>query len=192
MLLWKIYIPVAILIGLPSHRNIAVHYLGRKLEPMNPIIIRTATLDDLDILLDFERGIMAFERTIDVTIKDGDAHYYDLAALIGSPDAKVVVAEQDGELIGSGYAHIIESKSYLKHQRHAHMGFMYVKPGHRGKGVNQRIMEALQQWVLSKNVNEFRLEVYHNNESAIKAYKKVGFMPLLLEMRMELPLKKSL
>jgi len=167
-----------------------VGYLSCKFILMNPVTIRTATLKDLDTLLDFEKGIMEFERTIDMTIKEGDAHYYDLAALITSPDAEVVVAEQDGELIGSGYAHIIDSKSYLKHQRHAHMGFMYVKPEHRGKGVNQMIIETLQQWVLSKDVNEFRLEVYHNNASAIKAYEKVGFIPLLLEMRMELPVKK--
>lgn len=157
---------------------------------MQTIKIRTATLDDLDTLLSFEKGIMEFERPIDSTIKEGDAHYYDLAALVESPDAEVVVAEQNGELIGSGYAHIIESKSYLKHQKHAHLGFMYVKPEHRGKAVNQMIIETLQGWVLSKDVNEFRLEVYHNNASAIKAYEKVGFMPLLLEMRMELPSKK--
>ncbi|MGZ3778238.1 MAG: GNAT family N-acetyltransferase [Mucilaginibacter sp.] len=158
---------------------------------MQPIKIRTASLNDLNTLLEFEKGIMEFERPIDSTIKEGDAHYYDLAALVESQDAEVVVAEQDGEVIGSGYAHIIDSKSYLKHQKHAHLGFMYVKPDHRGKGVNQMIIERLQEWTLSKNVNEFRLEVYHNNPAAIRAYEKVGFMPLLLEMRMELPLKKS-
>ncbi|HWD89077.1 MAG TPA: GNAT family N-acetyltransferase [Mucilaginibacter sp.] len=144
---------------------------------MNPIVIRTATLNDFDILLDFERGIMEFERPMDSTIKEDDAHYYDLATLIESADAEVVVAEQGGELIGSGYAHIIDSKSYLKHQRHAHLGFMYVKPDHRGKGVNQMIIDVLQRWALSKNINEFRLEVYHNNPSAIRAYEKAGFMP---------------
>ncbi|MBS1524200.1 MAG: GNAT family N-acetyltransferase [Bacteroidetes bacterium] len=158
---------------------------------MSPIVIRHATLADLDTLLDFEKGIMEFERPLDPTIKEGDAHYYDLAALIKSPDAQVIAAEQDGELVGSGYAHIIESKPYLKHPKHAHMGFMYVKPNHRGKGINQMIMQALQQWALSKNINEFRLEVYHNNPSAIRAYEKIGFMPLLLEMRMQLPMERK-
>jgi len=160
---------------------------------MNPVTIRKALLNDLDTLLEFEKGIMEFERPIDVTIKEGDdIHYYDLAALIASPDAEVVVAEQGGELIGSGYAHIVDSKPYLKHQKHAHLGFMYVKPERRGKAVNKLIIEALQQWALSKNIIELRLEVYYNNPGAIRAYEKVGFMPLLLEMRMELPKKKSL
>ena len=156
---------------------------------MHPIVIRPASLADMDTLLDFEKGIMLIERPLDVTIKEGDIHYYDLATLIQSPDAEVVVAEQDGELIGSGYAHIIDSKPYLTHRQHAHLGFMYVKPEHRGKAVNKLIIDALQQWGLSKGVTEFRLEVYHNNPGAIRAYEKVGFMPLLLEMRMELPLE---
>jgi RimJ/RimL family protein N-acetyltransferase len=158
---------------------------------MNPVITRKATLNDLNTLLEFEKGIVEFERPMDVRLKEGEIHYYDLGALIDSPDAEVIVAERDGELIGSGYAHIIDSKPYLKHQQHAHMGFMFVKPEHRGKGVNQMIIEALQQWALSKNITEFRLEVYHNNPGAIRAYEKVGFMPALLEMRMEVSAKKS-
>jgi GNAT superfamily N-acetyltransferase len=157
---------------------------------MQTIKIRKATLNDLLILLEFEKGIAEFERPMDVTLKEGEIHYYDLAGLIQSPDAEVLVAEQDGELVGSGYAHIIDSKPYLKHQQHAHMGFMYVKPEHRGKGVNKLIIEALQQWGLSKGIHEFRLEVYNSNPGAIRAYEKVGFMPALLEMRMEVPSKK--
>ncbi|MFI5160769.1 MAG: GNAT family N-acetyltransferase [Sphingobacteriales bacterium] len=157
---------------------------------MDRIIIRPASLADMDTLLAFEKGIMLVERPMDETIKEGDVHYYDLAGLIKSPDAEVVVAEQDGELIGSGYAHIIDSKSYLTHAKHAHLGFMYVKPEHRGKAVNKLIIETLQQWAMSKSVNEFRLEVYHNNPGALRAYEKMGFKPLLLEMRMELPLQK--
>ena len=158
---------------------------------MHPIVIRPASLDDMDTLLDFEKGIVLAERPMDVTLKEGEIHYYDLAGLIQSPDAEVLVAEQDGELIGSGYAHIIDSKPYLKHQKHAHLGFMYVKPEHRGKAVNKLIIEALQQWTLSKGVTEMRLEVYHNNPGAIRAYEKVGFIPALLEMRMELAAKQS-
>lgn len=165
--------------------------LARKFMLMDQVIIRKATLIEIDTLLEFEQGIVEFERPMDATLKEGEIHYYDLAALVESADAEVVVAELDGELIGSGYAHIVDSKPYLKHPKHAHLGFMFVKAGHRGKGVNQMIIEALQQWALSKNITEMRLEVYQSNRSAVRAYEKAGFMPSLLEMRMELPAKKS-
>jgi ribosomal protein S18 acetylase RimI-like enzyme len=148
------------------------------------LTIRTASLDDLNILLDFEQQIIQTERPFDITIQDGKIHYYDIAKMIGLPDIEVMVAQWGSEIIGSGYARIESSKIFLKHSKHAYLGFMYVKPEHRGKGVNQKIIEALQQWAVKRGVTEFRLDVYNDNLPAIKAYQKMGFTKLLIEMRM--------
>ncbi|MCF7568299.1 GNAT family N-acetyltransferase [Sabulilitoribacter arenilitoris] len=40
---------------------------------------------------------------------------------------------------------------------------------------NSLIINALLKWCKTKNINEIRLDVYENNPSAIKAYKKAGF-----------------
>lgn len=149
------------------------------------ITTRSAQQSDLDTLLAFEQGIVTAERPFDSTLKEGEIHYYDLAKMITAPDVEVIVAELNGEVIGSGYARITESKDYLKHTRHCYLGFMYVKPEHRGKGVNSIVLEALKQWSISQNIYELRLEVYHANQPAIKAYEKAGFAPNLVEMRME-------
>ena len=151
---------------------------------MNEITTRKAQPSDLNTLLSFEQGIITAERPFDSTLKEGEIHYYDLAKLIEDPNFAVIVAELDGEVIGSGYARITPSKDYLKHDRHCYLGFMYVKPEHRGKGVNKLVLEALKQWTKSQGINELRLEVYNDNQSAIKAYEKAGFTPNLLEMRM--------
>lgn len=150
---------------------------------MNGITTRKAQPSDLDILLSFEQGIITAERPFDPTLKDGEIHYYDLAKMIAAPDVEVLVAELNGEVIGSGYARIIQSKDYLKHNRHCYLGFMYVKPEYRGKGVNNLVLEALKQWTLDQGINELRLEVYNDNQPAIRAYEKAGFTPNLLEMR---------
>jgi ribosomal protein S18 acetylase RimI-like enzyme len=152
---------------------------------MELITVRAATLDDLDTLLGFEKGIIDTERPFDPTLKDGEIHYYDIAQMIRSPNIKVMVAESGSEIIGSGYGRIEDPKPYLKHQKHCFMGFMYVAPNHRGKGVNQKIIEALQEWSIAQGVTEFRLEVYNDNLSAIKAYEKIGFSKLMIYMRME-------
>ena len=151
---------------------------------MEQITTRKAQLSDLEILLSFEQGIIETERPFDPTIKEGEVHYYDLAKMIAASNVEVMVAELNGEVIGSGYARIEESKIYLKHSRHAYLGFMYVKPKHRGKGVNNKVMEALKRWSVSQNITEFRLEVYNDNLPAIKAYEKAGFKGHMLEMRM--------
>jgi GNAT superfamily N-acetyltransferase len=151
---------------------------------MDGIVVRSATFNDLDTLYRFEQGIITTERPWDPTLKDGHIHYYDLRAMITAPHIELAVAELDGKLIGSGYARLEDSKIYLKHQKHAYLGFMYVEPEHRGKGVNRRVIEHLKSWAKLQGMTELRLDVYNDNQAAIKAYQKFGFTKLLIEMRM--------
>ncbi|SDT50536.1 Ribosomal protein S18 acetylase RimI [Mucilaginibacter mallensis] len=150
---------------------------------METITIRTATINDLDTLLRFEQGVIKAERPFDVTIKDGHVNYYDIVHLIEAPHIEIVVAESGSEIIGCGYARIENGRIYLKHKQHAYLGFMYVDPAHRGKGVNKLVIEALTKWAISQNMTELRLDVYDENAPAIRAYEKAGFSKHLMEMR---------
>lgn len=148
--------------------------------------VRQAQEKEIDTLLEFEKGIVTAERPYDSTLKAGEIHYYDLLELIKSPEAEVLVAEINGEVVGSGYAKILTAKPYLKHTQFAYLGFMYVKPEFRGNGINKVILNALLNWAKEKGISEIRLEVYEENIAAKKAYAKAGFTPNLLEMRMEI------
>ena len=143
---------------------------------MNEVIIRKATINDLDTLLVFEQGVIAAERPFDPTLKTVHTNYYDIEKMIPATNVELVVAELGGELIGSGYARIENAKPYLQHQQHAYLGFMYVAPAHRGKGINRMIMETLEAWAKAQNITELRLDVYQQNDAAIKAYEKTGFI----------------
>ncbi len=149
----------------------------------NSISIRKAMLQDIGTLLEFEQGVIEAERPFDITLKRTDMRYYDIEEMICASHIELLVAELNGEVVGSGYARIEESKLYLQHRQHAYLGFMYVKPQHRGKGINQKIIDALKNWSIAQGVKELRLEVYYLNESAIKAYEKVGFLRHMIEMR---------
>jgi ribosomal protein S18 acetylase RimI-like enzyme len=153
---------------------------------MEQITIRKAVTGDLNTLLEFEQGIIKAERPFDVTLKDGEIHYYDIAQMIIADHVEVLVAETAGELIASGYARIEQSKIYLKHPRHAYLGFMYVKPEYRGKGINKMILDGLTLWSKQRGITELHLEVYDENLPAVRAYEKVGFSKLLVQMRMGL------
>lgn len=147
------------------------------------INIRKATLSDVETLLVFEQGVIAAERPFDSTLKSGHIHYYDIEKMITSGHIELLVAELDGAIIGCGYARIEEAKPYLQHRQHAYLGFMYVKPGYRGKAVNKMIIDELATWSASQNITELRLEVYQPNEAAINAYEKSGFVKHMIEMR---------
>lgn len=150
------------------------------------IVVREAGTADLEKLLEFEQGVIETERPFDVTLRQ-NTRYYDMAGMLAAPHICVVVAEADGELIGSGYARIEDSKPYLNHDKHSYMGFMFTAPEHRGKGVNKKIIDALEHWSLEQGVTEMRLEVYAENTSAIRAYEKIGYSTSILKMRKSFP-----
>jgi ribosomal protein S18 acetylase RimI-like enzyme len=157
-----------------------------KIKNPGTILTRKATLKDIDTLLVFEQGVIKAERPFDTTLKPDPLHYYDIEEMITTPYIELVVAELVNKIIGSGYARLENSKHYLQHSKHAYLGFMYVDPNYRGKGVNQKIIEALKNWTVLQNVTEMRLDVYFNNDIAIKAYEKAGFTKHMVEMRMDI------
>ena len=160
----------------------------KKINTSESILVRKATLHDLETLLRFEQGVIKAERPFDLTLKPDPIHYYDIEEMIKASHIELVVAELNGKIVGSGYARLEEAKPYLRHARHAYLGFMYVDPDYRGRGVNQKIIEALRTWSLSQNVSEMRLDVYFKNDNAIRAYEKAGFTKHMVEMRMDIKL----
>ena len=152
----------------------------------NQITIRKGRVEDLPILLGFEQGIIEFERPFDSTLKDEKISYYDIKGFILSPIADVIVAEQNGKLIGSGYVLIKEAKEYFKHTHYGYLGFMFVAPDARGRGVNGMIIDEMKAWCKARDIHEIRLEVYDENPGAIRAYEKAGFVKQIVSMRVDI------
>ncbi|WBX77781.1 GNAT family N-acetyltransferase [Tenacibaculum ovolyticum] len=150
------------------------------------ITTRAAIQEDLPILLEFEQGLINFERPFDPTLKDEKISYYDIKAMILSDDVEVIVAVDGKRVVGSGYGRIDEAKPYLKHAKFVYLGFMFVDDSYRGKGINKLIIETLYAWAISKNTYEVRLDVYADNPGAIRAYEKAGFSKHLINMRRSL------
>ena len=146
-------------------------------------ILREATGADLPVLLQFEQDLIAYERPFAPNLKKGKISYYDLAAYIEDPTIRVIVAEVEGQVVGSGYALIRENKAYKAPQHYVYLGFMYVIPEYRGQSINGLIMTDLIHWGKAQGHTEVQLEVYAENESAIKAYAKAGLVPEILTMR---------
>jgi ribosomal protein S18 acetylase RimI-like enzyme len=158
---------------------------------MDNIKIRGANENDLAVLIEFEQEIIKAEREFDNSLKEGATHYYNFQDLIASPKAKVLIAEIDNEIVGSGFAMIKEAEFFLKHCEYAYIGLMYVKPLYRGKGINQQILQILKEWIIGRKITEIRLVVYDENILAKNAYQKAGFKGHVLEMRMEIKKSKS-
>ena len=153
---------------------------------MNPISIRKADLNDLQILLDFEQGVIKAERPLDPFLNSGPLSYYDLPEMITSRHFHLIVAVVEDEVIASGYVRIETSRQYHKNPQHGYIGFMYVKESFRGKKISTLILESLKKWSTQKNLKELRLDVYSKNTPAIKAYEQFGFSKSLVNMRIDI------
>ena len=94
--------------------------------------------------------------------------------------------ELNKKIVASGYAKIRPDRSYLKHANQAYLGFMFVPKSNRGNGYNKLIMDVLLKWCKEQKVFEIRLDVYDANNSAIKAYEKVGFKKHMINMRLNI------
>ncbi|MCD9016557.1 GNAT family N-acetyltransferase [Parachryseolinea silvisoli] len=147
------------------------------------LTIRTATPADLPTLRAFEQGVILAERPFDPTLGPDPLRYYDLEGMITATHIELIVALLGDEIVGSGYARIERGRPYLNHQYHAYIGFMYVVPQHRGKGIANAVLEALQRWSVKQGITEMQLDVYYENTPAIKAYEKAGFIKHLITMR---------
>lgn len=147
---------------------------------------RPATNSDLPQLSEFLQFLVEAERPFDPTLKEGKIIYYDIQELIEDEKSVVLVMEHANKIIGCGYAQIRSAKSYQNHDFFGYLGFMFVKPEFRRRGLNNLLVEDLKKWVLSKGITEVRLEVYSYNESAVKAYEKAGFKQLLTTMRCDI------
>ena len=153
---------------------------------MDALTFRPATTKDLPTLHQFEQGVIKAERPFNPTLKAGKVHYYDLETLLNNPYAIIIVGELDGVIITSGYVKILTAKPQFKFEQYAYMGFMYVLPEYRGKGVNKRLLNELIAWAKTRGIQEVRLDVYEENMPAVRAYEKRGFKKLLVEMRLEI------
>ena len=150
------------------------------------IAIRRATIADLPKLAEFLQFLVAAERPFDPTLKEGEIFYYDIEEFISDDKTELLVIDYNQQIIGCGYAQIRSAKPYQNHELFGYLGFMYVSWEFRGNGLNNLLMDDLKKWILSQGITEVRLEVYHENQAAIRAYEKAGFKQILTTMRCDI------
>lgn len=151
---------------------------------MPELVIRKARLVDMPTLLKHEQKIIDYERAFNDDIEKEDAKYYNLHSLISSSNSVVFVGEINGEIIATGYALIKKGLPQFVYDNYTYLGFMYVTPEYRGKGINAKIIEATKKWSKERGIKHLRLQVYTENISAIKAYEKLGFKTELQDMKL--------
>jgi len=109
-----------------------------------------------------------------------------LVSQLDEPDALVLVAERDGEVVGYCYA-ALEPRSW-KDLRDA-AGFIHdviVDESARGQGVASALIRETLAWMKHKGSPRVVLSTAEANPTARAIFARLGFRPTMVEMTREL------
>jgi ribosomal protein S18 acetylase RimI-like enzyme len=109
-----------------------------------------------------------------------------LGTQLDEPAIIILVAEQDGEVIGYTYSGV-EGNDYMSLRGPA--GVLHdivVDPAHRGNGVGQTLLDATLEAIKTRGATQVVLSTAERNESAQRLFTRAGFRPTMIEMTREL------
>jgi ribosomal protein S18 acetylase RimI-like enzyme len=128
---------------------------------------------------DPERFIAASSRT-----EQGYAAF--LGTQLADASVTVLVAEQDGQLLGYSYAGV-EGFDYMALRGPA--GVLHdivVDPAHRGRGVGRALLDATLAALEARGTPRVVLSTAERNEAAQRLFARAGFRRTMIEMTREL------
>ena len=136
--------------------------------------IRSATVDDVPIILELIRALAAYERAPDEVVATEEQ----LAdVLFGEkPSAEVLLAFEDNEPVG--FALFFHNFSTWLARPGLYLEDLFVKPEHRGKGFGRALLIDLAKIARDRHCGRMEWAVLDWNEPAIQFYRKLGAKPM--------------
>lgn len=98
-----------------------------------------------------------------------------LRRVMKSEDGLVLVAVDEGRVVGFAHAEIRGPHKVINLGRYGALDTMAVTEGYRRKGVGEAMLTEILDWFRSKNVDRVELEVLSKNDVGYSFWKKHGF-----------------
>lgn len=137
------------------------------------LTIRSATVADVGIILEFIRGLAVYER-LEHEVVASEVGLRE--ALFGArPDAEVILAELDATPVG--FALFFHNFSTFLGRRGLYLEDLFVKPEYRGHGIGRALLTRLAAMAVEGDCGRFEWSVLDWNESAITLYEALGAKP---------------
>lgn len=103
-----------------------------------------------------------------------------------NPDAVMLVAERDGEVLGYTYAAIEGSDCMSLRGPAGVLHDLMVDPAHRSGGVGRRLLEATLAALRARGAPRVVLSAAERNDAAKRLFAEAGFRPTMIEITREL------
>ena len=153
-----------------------------------PVTIRraskadTSALGRLGALLVATHHAFDAERFVAATPRTAQGYGSFLATQLELPDAVVLVAERDGEVLGYTYG-AIEGYDYMSLRGPAGVFHdIVVDPAHRGDGIGRMLVDATLVALEALGAPQVVLSTAERNEAAQQLFARAGFRRTMVEM----------
>ncbi len=100
---------------------------------------------------------------------------------MADPDALLVVAEQDGRIVGMASGHLHKPSS-ISEELAVELGSVYVMPEYREQGVAAALTREVAQFAHGLGVQRITLKTFAQNEEALVAWRRMGFEPRMVQL----------
>ena len=130
-------------------------------------------------------------RFIAETPQTADGYGAFLGTQLTKPNVSILVAEQDGEVVGYTYAGA-EGFDYMSLRGPA--GVLYdivVDPAHRERGIGRMLIDATLARLEARGVPRIVLSTAEQNEPAQRLFTRAGFRRTMIEMTREVDGKRA-
>ncbi len=109
-----------------------------------------------------------------------------LRTQLEAPDAVVLVAERDGDVLGYAYA-TVEGNDYMALRGPAGvLQDIVVDPDYRGQGIGRTLLDATLAALEARGAPRVVLSTAERNEPAQRLFARAGFRRTMIEMTREL------
>lgn len=138
---------------------------------------RTASIEDMPILLNFGKKLFFIESEFDPTITysqaEAESRY---TKQFDNPLALFLIAETNEKLpVGYLYAHIDNAGTHQ--QPRCEIEVIFVDATYRGQGIATEFVRLALDWAKKNNVTIAHTHIFARNSSSIRMFRKLGFKP---------------
>lgn len=155
---------------------------------MDNIIIRRATIDDLQIVQNLNNSLFELEKeNYDSTLvinwpltEEGRKYFEDLII------NKYVVLALVGNVIVGYLAGTIEEKGSYEEIQYGEINNMFINDNYRGYGIGRKLINSFKNYCNDNNIFNLKVTASYKNENAIAFYHRNGFEEFNLTLTMNI------
>ncbi len=140
----------------------------------NEIEIRTASEEDVPLILHFIRELAIYEKLEHQVVATEETVR---ATLFGNPRfAEVLIGEVGGDPVG--FALFFHNYSTFLARPGVYLEDLFVRPDLRGRGYGRALLARLATIAIERNCGRVEWAVLNWNEPAIRFYRGLGALPM--------------